>query len=41
MKIVEVRARVLRIPRLSTLTTSYGSDSDAVTVLVASKFGRR
>jgi L-Ala-D/L-Glu epimerase len=34
MKIRDVRARVLRIPRLSTLTTSYGSDSDAVTVLV-------
>lgn len=34
MTIRDVRARVLRIPRLSTLTTSYGSDSDAVTVLV-------
>lgn len=34
MKITDVRARVLSIPRLSTLTTAYGSDDGAVTVLV-------
>jgi L-Ala-D/L-Glu epimerase len=34
MKIVDVRIRVLDIPRLSTLTTAYGSDDMARTVLV-------
>ncbi len=34
MKIVDLKARVLRIPRLSTLTTSYGSAGSATTVLV-------
>lgn len=34
MKVVSLRARVLRIPRLSTLTTSYGSEGFATTVLV-------
>lgn len=34
MKITDVRVRVLSIPRLSTLTTAYGSDDGAVTVLV-------
>jgi L-Ala-D/L-Glu epimerase len=34
MKIVDLRVRVLSIPRLSTLTTAYGSDDGATTVLV-------
>lgn len=34
MRIVDLKARVLRIPRLSTLTTSYGSAGSATTVLV-------
>jgi L-Ala-D/L-Glu epimerase len=34
MKIRDVRVRVLRIPRLSTLTTPTAATTDAVTVLV-------
>ena len=34
MTITDVQVRVLSIPRMSTLTTAYGSDDGAVTVLV-------
>ncbi len=34
MKITDVRARIIRIPRASKLTTSYGSEDSASTLLV-------
>ncbi len=34
MRITDVRARIVRIPRASRLTTSYGSEDSATTVLV-------
>ena len=34
MQITDVKARVLRIPRSSRLTTSYGSEDNATTILI-------